>query len=101
MASLIKLGKINTKYIIYPLTIIMMLIINNCLIYKTKILQKLSRHILIGLINRTIGPCLIFTLYIILKIKNKIYKDNIELVDKKDYKKEYLQKVKKMKPKNI
>ena len=74
MAYLISCGKLDIKHIIFPIIAIIVLIIQNYLLYKTKILRKLSIQHFIKIIIKSIGKSL--TIIPILIFKKEINYSN-------------------------
>ena len=98
MTFLISIGKIDKKYIIYPISTIIILIIGNSLAYETNIFKNLSKHLFVKLISKSFGKSLALILYLFSKNKNKnlMKKKNI-IENKLVYKKEYIMDAKKKK----
>ena len=70
MACIISCGKLDTKNIIFPITAIIVLIIQNYFVYKTKIFQNLGNQHFIKVIIKSLGKCL--TIIPILIFKEEI-----------------------------
>ena len=95
MTGFISFGKINRKYIRYPLVAILILIIKNILFYKTKLFHNINKHIFIMIICKGFGKCLSLILFFFFKSKNKnSMKEKVLSENELVYKKEYLQDVK-------
>ena len=93
MAYLISCGKLDIKHIIFPIIAIIVLIIQNYLLYKTKILLKLSIQHFIKIIIKSIGKSL--TIIPILIFKKEInYSNEINPIEenKKNKNKKYAAK---------
>lgn len=99
MACFITFGKMNLRYIVYPIVNIIFLIIYNYFKYKTSLLQNLSNHPIIEMINSSLGNSLLLIAYIILKVRDRYDRNSASLEGKLKYNEEYLKTIKKMKPK--
>ena len=98
MTCFISLGKINKKFIRYPLSAIIILIIKNILAYKTNLFQYIGKHIFIMIISKGFGKSLSLILYLFLNKKNKnSKKEEAFLENELVYKKEYVKDVKSIK----
>ena len=97
MPFFISLGNLDKTYIIYPIISIVVYIILNTLSYTTTLFDNIGRHLFIAIISKAFGKSLTFFLYLFLKIKSKnLIKEEAKIENKLVYKKEYIDKIKKI-----
>ena len=97
MANLINCGKID-KNILFPILTIIYIIIENITFNKTTILDNFYKHIFIICIGQSLGKTLsIIPFFILIKNNKSLLKDNEIINSKSLYKKEYYDKIKRIK----